>query len=257
MIRLIASDIDGTLMSDEKPYIPPALFPLIRKLKQRGILFAACSGRQYSNIRRLFAPVADDIAYICENGSLVVWQNTIVARETVDRTIGQALLRKILAQPESEALLSGIHTCYIQPKDNSYISHMREYVGNDTTVVPDICAVDEPFLKISLYRKRGVDHALAAQFTEFAPYLIPVVGRSSWMDFLRKNCDKGTALDALCTHLHIKQEECIAFGDNENDLPLAGHAGRLYAMAGGDPKLVQAADRTVTDVVEELEKIFF
>lgn len=255
MIRLLASDIDGTLMRNGQHNIPPALFPLIRELHTHGVQFAACSGRQYSNLRHLFTPVADEISYICENGSLVVCQNEILAKETIDRSIGQALMRKILAQPGCEVLLSGVHTCYIQPKDPAYLFHMRDDVGNDTTVVDDVCAVEEPFLKISIYRKSGVDCALAAQFTEFAPYLIPAVGRSSWMDFLREGCNKGTALDALCTHLRIDKNDCIAFGDNENDLPLAGHTGKLYAMADGHPALIAKADQTTQDVVEEIRHI--
>lgn len=252
MIQLIASDIDGTLMRDGQYAIPPALFPLIRELRAHGIFFAACSGRQYSNIRRLFAPVADEIGYICENGSLVVWQNQILSKEIIDRAAGQALMHTILAQPECEVLLSGVHTCYIQPKDAAYVQHMREHVGNDTTVVPDICAVEEPFIKISLYRKYGVNESIAAQFTSFAPYLVPVVGRSSWMDFLREGCDKGTALDVLCQHLRIDPSECMAFGDNENDLPMIGHAGTVCAMSDGHPQLIARADLTISSVEEKL-----
>lgn len=255
MIKLIASDVDGTLMMSGERTIPPSLFPLIHTLKEKGIYFAACSGRQYANLRRLFAPVADDIGYICENGSLVVWQNEIIEKGIIDRNIGQDLMRAILRQPNSEVLLSSPDTCYIQPKDPEYISHIRDYVGNDTTVVDDICAVSDEFIKISLYRKSGVDAELAAQFSEFAPYLIPVVGRSSWMDFLRENCDKGTAMDALCAHLGITREDSIVFGDNENDLPLVGHAGTLYAMANGHPKLIEQADRTTMNVVEEIRKL--
>ena len=255
MIKLIASDVDGTLMREGERVIPPALFPLIHTMKENDIYFAACSGRQYANLRRLFAPVADDIGYICENGSLVVWQNEVIARETIDRKTGQSLMRAILRQPGSEVLLSGVDTCYIQPKQEEYISHMRDDVGNTTTVVEDVCAVTEDFIKISLYRKAGVDAQLAAQFSDFAPYLIPVVGRSTWMDFLRENCDKGTAMDALCTHLHIPREDTIVFGDNENDLPLVGHAGTLYAMADGHPKLIEQADCTTMDVVEEIHRL--
>lgn len=255
MVRLLASDIDGTLMRGDERRIPPALFPLIRELRRHGIYFAACSGRQYRNIRRLFAPVADEIGYICENGSLVVWQDAILSRETIDRTAGQSLMRAILAQPECEVLLSGVHTCYVQPKQSAFVTHMREHVGNDTTVVSDLCAVEEPFLKISLYRDSGVDAALGAQFQSFAPYLTPVVGRSSWMDFLREGCDKGTALDVLCAHLHVDAGDCAAFGDNENDLPLVGHAGTLYAMADGHPELIAKADKTTADVVEEIRAL--
>lgn len=255
MIKLIASDVDGTLMMSGERTIPPSLFPLIHTLKEKGIYFAVCSGRQYANLRRLFAPVADDIGYICENGSLVVWQGQIVDKGVIDRKTGQELMRAILRQPDSEVLLSGVDTCYTQPKDPAYVSYLRDHVGNTTTVVDDICAVEDTFIKISLYRKSGVDAELAAQFPEFAPYLVPVVGRNSWMDFLRENCDKGTAMDALCAHLGVAIEDSIVFGDNENDLPLVGHAGTLYAMANGHPKLIEQADRTTMNVVEEIRKL--
>ena len=69
MIYLIASDIDGTLLQGGQTRLDPALFDVIERLEQHGIRFAAASGRQYTNLRRLFAPVADKIDYICENGS--------------------------------------------------------------------------------------------------------------------------------------------------------------------------------------------
>ena len=67
-IQLIASDIDGTLLLNGLQGIDPEIFNLIHKLQQKGILFMAASGREYTNLRNLFSPVADDIAYLCLNG---------------------------------------------------------------------------------------------------------------------------------------------------------------------------------------------
>ena len=55
MIHLIASDIDGTLLQGGQTRLDPALFDVIERLEQHGIRFAAASGRQYTNLRRLFA----------------------------------------------------------------------------------------------------------------------------------------------------------------------------------------------------------
>ena len=59
MIRLIASDIDGTLLHNGAAEIDPVIFEEIHRLKQKGILFCPASGRQYHSLRRLFAPAAD------------------------------------------------------------------------------------------------------------------------------------------------------------------------------------------------------
>lgn len=64
MIKMVASDLDGTLLVNGSQSIPEEIFPLIKKLKDMGILFVAASGRQYANMRNLFAPVKDDMAFI-------------------------------------------------------------------------------------------------------------------------------------------------------------------------------------------------
>ncbi len=67
MIRLIATDLDGTLL-DAEGKLPDGIFDRIRALNARGIRFAAASGRQYGNLKRLFAPIARDMDFICETG---------------------------------------------------------------------------------------------------------------------------------------------------------------------------------------------
>ena len=71
MIKLVISDMDGTLL-DGEGNMPTQLFPVLDALHEQGILFAVASGRQYGNLRQLFAPVRERIAFICENGALVV-----------------------------------------------------------------------------------------------------------------------------------------------------------------------------------------
>lgn len=65
MIKLIASDIDGTLVADGTDRLNPEIFQVILKLKEKGIQFAAASGRQWVSIERLFEPVKERI-FICQ-----------------------------------------------------------------------------------------------------------------------------------------------------------------------------------------------
>ena len=71
MIKLIASDIDGTLLPEGTDRINREIFDVILKLKEQGIIFAAASGRQYNSIYELFQPVAHEMIFICENGAYV------------------------------------------------------------------------------------------------------------------------------------------------------------------------------------------
>ena len=70
MIRLVTCDIDGTLLHGEETSIDTETLEEIRRLREKGILFCPASGRQYHSLRRLFAPVQDEIAYICEDKAI-------------------------------------------------------------------------------------------------------------------------------------------------------------------------------------------
>ena len=69
-IRLIAADMDGTLLDSEKR-LPDGLFPLVRALHERGVRFAPASGRQFYTLYEQFGEIADELMYISENGSMV------------------------------------------------------------------------------------------------------------------------------------------------------------------------------------------
>ena len=80
MIKLIASDLDGTLLKEGTMDINPEIYDIIRKLKAKGIVFAAVSGREYDSIERVFAPVKDDIYFIAGNGGIISYQGEIIEK---------------------------------------------------------------------------------------------------------------------------------------------------------------------------------
>ena len=96
MIKLIASDLDGTLLLNKAQTLPEDLFPLIRALNELGIRFVAASGRQYPNMKRLFAPVASDISFICENGALAVEMGQVLYQDRFDKELANEILTAII-----------------------------------------------------------------------------------------------------------------------------------------------------------------
>lgn len=85
MIKMVCSDLDGTLLQYGKKLIEGEIFDEIRALHDRGILFCPASGRQYTSLRKLFAPVADDCIYLCENGAVVYRGGKVIAKTPMPR----------------------------------------------------------------------------------------------------------------------------------------------------------------------------
>lgn len=86
MIKLIASDMDGTLL-DEHSGVPAETFGLIRELREVGIHFAASSGRRLDTLHEFFAPVVDQMDFVASNGAQVVVSGELIDRRS-SRTSG-------------------------------------------------------------------------------------------------------------------------------------------------------------------------
>lgn len=255
MIKLVASDLDGTMLWGPDKIIREESIELIEALLDQGRIFVAASGRQYANQRRLFAKIADRIGYICENGSLLMHKGGILQRFAYDRETGIALMKSILEKEGCEVLLSGVDTCYIQPKEADYEDHMRHFVKNNVTVVDDICAVEEPFLKISVYKKEGLV-SIAHDWDEaFGDRANIALSSETWLDTGPVGADKGRALASMCQLYGISLDETLAIGDNYNDIPMFQAAGYPVAMKNGPEEVRQFAKETTEDVNDILRKV--
>ena len=112
MIKLIASDLDGTLLQNGAQELDPLRFDQIRELKEMGIHFVAASGRQYPNLQRLFAPVQDEISYIAENGSLCIHDGKTLSKGLIPRELGNRIIDAIHSCSGCECIVSGEQVCY-------------------------------------------------------------------------------------------------------------------------------------------------
>ena len=107
MIRLIASDIDGTLLPYGKTELDAELFSLIRRLRERGVIFCPASGRQYHSLRALFAPVCDELTYLCENGAILYGPGPEDSAPVLGKTVME---RSMALEPMNSYERHVIHT---------------------------------------------------------------------------------------------------------------------------------------------------
>ena len=81
MVKLIASDLDGTILRHGAQKVDKSTIEVIGKLLDAGLLFAPASGRQIVSLKRLFEPISDRLVYISENGALSEYRGEGIARQ--------------------------------------------------------------------------------------------------------------------------------------------------------------------------------
>ncbi len=254
MIRLIASDIDGTLLPYGEEAISSEAFFHIRRLADKGVLFCPASGRQYTSLRRLFAPVADRVPFLCENGAVIFGPGSpgpVLSKTVMDRAQSLELCRHILALQGVEVLISGEDTSYLCPKEGDILPLM-EGKGNNIALVARLEDVPEDIVKIAAYCPGRLEETWSAMSRRWGEQFQVAVAGEDWVDFTL--ADKGTGLTRLCAALGIPPDEVMAFGDNYNDLSMLRMVGRPYLMETADPALRPgfALCRRVEEVLAEL-----
>lgn len=230
MIKLIASDLDGTLLQNGAQVLTEEAKQVIAAIQKTGILFVAASGRQYPNLCRLFGELSRDMVLICENGAYTVRSGQELDSMPMNRELGIALMQDIYARENCEVLLSGKNTSYLQPKTEEYVYRMCSIVKNNVQIVEDLTKVKEPFLKISAYRSDGISLSERYFRDRWSGQLQAVVSDRLWMDFTAFDVNKGYALEKIRKIFGISKEETMVFGDNFNDIEMFHQAAYSYVM---------------------------
>lgn len=161
MIKFIATDLDGTLLDNDRR-LPEGIFDVVTELDRCGVLFAPASGRQYANLKSLFAPVADKVLFICENGALVKYrEQTLYLNPVPDEDAALALeeTRKI---SRLYPLLCGTENAYIESDDEPFYTYaVRSYNNcvrvkslNDVIGREPVCKI----FRLRRYRRRRELH---------------------------------------------------------------------------------------------------
>lgn len=254
MIRLIASDIDGTLLQNGETEISQRFFEQAGHLIDRGIAVCAASGRQYKSLRRLFQQEAERMYFLCENGAVVYGPGQrLISRTIIPRDIALRLCHEILDIPDCEVLMSGTNISYLCPKQQDFADLIQFYVGNNVSILPNPEAMPEEFVKISAYYRAGAELVEPLLKPNWEAHFQVAIAGPPWLDFTV--ADKGTGIRALCADLGIPAEEAMAFGDNYNDIAMLDAVGSPYIMnSAAQPLRERYANHCsrVEDVLEGL-----
>lgn len=254
MIKLIASDIDGTLLKDGAQELNPELFDIISKLKEKGVRFVAASGRGYNSLVHLFEPVADDIYYISENGAILFYEDQKIASGEIPRELALRIFKASREWP-CAPFVSCVDKSYTDSDNDEFIHIMRDVIHYNIEKVASMDEIEKPFIKFALC-DFGADINTFDHFRElFGQEITIVTSGKDWVDFVPDGVNKGIALEKLCGLMGISKEECIAFGDEYNDTAMLEFAGTGYAMDPCAPGVEKYANKRATSVLAVLKDI--
>ena len=251
MIKLIASDIDGTLLEEGTDKINPVIYEVIRQLKKKGILFAAASGRQYASMRHVFEPVADDMIFIAENGSNVMCRGRNMSCDYMEQEVAEELLLYLRALEGCDIIVSTPETMYLETRTPELCRKLEEDYHNEVSYTEDLLPLCRKTNKMAIYCPGMVEKYSGQLQERFGDRLNVMISGSVWIDFMNKTADKGRAMESIQKTMKISREETMAFGDNCNDVGMLLQAEESYAVENAHPDLIRVARHTAPAYYED------
>ena len=239
-IRLIATDMDGTLVDDAKE-IHDELWPLIDELHARGITFCPASGRQYYNLAQEFEGVADELVFIAENGTYVVARGQEISSDCLSLEVAQQVVSRVRGIPKAGAVLCGKRSAYIERRDPPFVDQATPYYTR-LRVVDDLLEIaDDDVLKVAVYDFASSEHNTAPRLADLAGSHQVVVSGAHWIDVMSPTANKGRAVREVQGALGVTPDQTMVFGDFLNDLEMMDAATYSFAMANAHPLLKERA----------------
>lgn len=230
MVKFIACDLDGTLLLNGAQSVDESAIQYIDRLVESGVIFAPASGRQITSLKRLLEPISNKLAYIAENGALVEYRGETIGKTPMDRKLALEIIEDVIAQPNCEVLVSGEHTAYIKPKSEEYHYRMTKVVNYHTTLVDKFTDIDEDILKIAVCDMSGIKNSKDHFINKWSDRASVLVSGELYLDFMDSAVNKGRGIEQIQKYFGLKPEECMAFGDNYNDIAMLDKVYYSYVM---------------------------
>ena len=246
MYKLIALDMDGTLLREDKT-ISSETFAAIKNARSKGVKVVLTTGRPLKGIKRYLEQLGliteGDYAITC-NGSVV--QETKTGKVIAEKRLTYQDLLDIYQL--SKDLNLNIHaltanTC-LSPKVSKY-TQLEADINKIPLEILDYNTMDSErkIIKAMLVDEPEIlDEAIKRIPKEFYDRFTIVKSAPFFLEFLNKSVNKGVGVELLASSLNIKQEEIICVGDADNDIHMIEYAGLGVAMANAFPQVKRKAN---------------
>lgn len=242
-ISAVVSDVDGTLVTDDKVLTAPAQ-AAVAELRAAGLNFAIVSSRPPRGMRMLLEPLGITTPVGCFNGGLIATPTlTTIGEHLLPPEVARRAVDMIAAQGAAPWLFCGEDWLVLRA-DGPYIAREQRTVGFGPTVVDDFGPYLDKAAKI-VGASADFD-SLARCESEMQTVLggEATVARSQlyYLDVTHRLANKGEALTAMARLMAIPLAEIAVIGDGRNDVAMFERSGLSISMGNASPEVQQAAD---------------
>lgn len=249
-IKLIATDMDGTILDSQGLLDLPRLEKILDRLDEKGIRFVIATGNEIHRVRQLLGNLADRVVLIVANGAKIFENNQLIQVETWDDELVEKALTFFKGQEcQNQFVITSMNGGFV--KEGTIFTQLEKFMTPEMIELfyQRMNFVEElhpelfgGVLKMSLVVGEDRTDQVQEDFNQVFNGRVQAVSSGyGCLDIIQDGIHKAWALQELLKRWDIESEEIMAFGDSENDVEMLELAGVAYAMENADDKAKAAA----------------
>ena len=247
MIKLIACDLDGTLLDDNKK-LDSKIFDVVEKLKEKGIIFTVISGRNEELLSFYIDELNIDYPYVVNNGGNIYQNHKCLKNICIPKEYNN-FLANTLYENDIVFKLFSIEGIYYHSTSDFFEARMKEFAFEQTEYKPNLDLSNLNIYKITSDYNTHLDR--------FEKVYKRIVGNCPEIVYLRadknvycvnsKLANKGYGLEYLCELLNIDIKDTMVFGDNATDISMFEKAKIAVIVNNAQDDIKKYADYICKD----------
>ena len=267
-IRLIAIDIDDTLLNSQRQLLPSTKASIQNAL-EAGLKVVLCSGRPLAGVTPYLQALGiqgHDQYVITYNGSVIeTVTGDVIFKTGLSHEAYQAIDAYSKRYQLGYYVLDSQSQVYTSNLDVDPVAVIQAYENQDGILIrePEQVAKEVTMIKAAFGgTAEKLDQHEARVQKVFGHDNTVVRAAPRFLEIMAPGVDKGAALSRLADHLHLSAQEVMAIGDERNDIPMFNFAKTAVAMGNASPAAKKHADFITSSNDEDgialaLEKFVF
>lgn len=251
-IRVIATDMDGTLLDPKGQLDIPRLEKILDKLDQRGIRFVIATGNEVHRMRQLLKYLVERVVLVVANGARIFENDELLQAQTWDDAMVDRALDHFKGREcQDQFVVTGMNGGFV--KEGTVFTELDKFMTPEMIekLYQRMNFVNEfdsnlfgGVLKMSMVVGEERSDSVLQEINDlFDGHVRAVSSGYGCIDILQDGIHKAWGLEELLKRWNLKPEQIMAFGDSENDIEMLELAGISYAMENAEDAVKEVATK--------------
>ena len=249
-IKIIATDMDGTLLDPQGQLDLPRLEKILDQLDQRGIRFVIATGNEVHRMRQLLKYLVERVVLVGANGARIFENDELLQAQTWDDAMVDRALDHFKGREcQDQFVVTGMNGGFV--KEGTVFTELDKFMTPEMIekLYQRMNFVNEfdsnlfgGVLKMSMVVGEERSDSVLQEINDlFDGHVRAVSSGYGCIDILQDGIHKAWGLEELLKRWNLKPEQIMAFGDSENDIEMLEMAGISYAMENAEERVKEIA----------------